>query len=296
MKVKNKSLLYVLLFVILLFQSCAPQIVHTPTSGDDECQPPPPDVFVAAGVDLKFAQTIFKRIVLGGIDIKTNPKVFTLASRAVIDERIREYIRCLAIKKEGFTHAQAAYLERLYAFMRTNPTPEQFIEWQKIDPFPDVLKIHEAKIVQEKLYSDAKKDRSAKHQEEMTILKNIHNNLIEIINDRKEEDRTKNLIKYDIDALEEKDNLYYRAITITNVNESITQHNFTLTIEGDANFDNLVNGPRPIGGGPIEYIPPKIENNICNVVITEIKPKKSILIGLYSQQKWNLVNIKGYRN
>lgn len=137
MKTRNKSLLYILLLIIILLQSCAPQVVRKQPTPPDECQPPPPDIFTAAGVDLKFAQAIFKKIVLGSIDIKTNPEVITLASKAAIDERIREYIRCLAIKKEGFTHAQAAYLERLYAFMRTNPTPEQFIEWQKNDPFPD---------------------------------------------------------------------------------------------------------------------------------------------------------------
>ena len=160
----------------------------------------------------------------------------------------------------------------------------------------DALKTHEVKLEQEKLHSAAKKDRSTKHQEEMSILKDIKNDVIEIINDRKKGNRTKNLIKYDIGALERKDNLYYRTIIITNVNESITQHSFTLTIEGDANFDNLVNGPRPIGGGPIEYIPPKFENNICNAVITELKPKKPILIGLYSQQKWNLVSIQANKN
>jgi tetratricopeptide (TPR) repeat protein len=137
MKVKNKLLLYILLFVILLFQSCAPQAVRNIPSGKDECPPPPPHIFTAAGIDSKFAQATFYKVVLGKIDIKTNPEVITLASKAVIDDTIRQYLRCLALKKEGFTHVQAAYFDTLSAFMRTKPTPEQFIEWQRNNPFPN---------------------------------------------------------------------------------------------------------------------------------------------------------------
>ena len=158
------------------------------------------------------------------------------------------------------------------------------------------LKTYESSEVQKKLYIEAKEDRKIKHQEETALLKSISDDLFEIKSNKKEEYRKENLVKYEVDSLIRNDNLYYRAIKITNVNERFSQHNFTVEIKGDSDFAEIVNGPRPIGGGGIQYIPPQIKGNICRASIVELKPQETILIGLYSQQRWDLVSIRGHRN
>ncbi|MCK6559175.1 hypothetical protein HUU39_18575 [candidate division KSB1 bacterium] len=102
------------------------------------CNEPPPDVFTAAGVDLKFTQTQFWKVVTGEVILKTDPRVISLASKAMTDERIRSYLRCLAIHRDKYTPEQATYLEQMYLFMNTQPppTPVQFKEWQNSNPFP----------------------------------------------------------------------------------------------------------------------------------------------------------------
>ena len=97
---------------------------------------PPSYVFTQVGIDLEFAQSKFGKIVTGGINIKTDPKVFSLASKAIADEQIRAYLRCLAIRRDKYTPEQAAYFDGISNFMQTVPTAEQFIEWQKDNPFP----------------------------------------------------------------------------------------------------------------------------------------------------------------
>lgn len=127
--------------VVLLFtffcNSCRhPEVVPDPPEYDGECRRPPPSVFTAVGIELGFAQSTYKGIVTGDIKVQTRPEVISLASKAVTDEQIRLYLRCLAIKRDGFTQEQAVYLEQMYAFLQTSPTAEQFIAWQKDNPFP----------------------------------------------------------------------------------------------------------------------------------------------------------------
>jgi hypothetical protein len=69
-------------------------------------------------------------------DVKTNPSVVSLATQAVRDARIKGHLRCLAINRDKFTPAQAIYLETMTTFVATNPTPEAFMKWQQMNPFP----------------------------------------------------------------------------------------------------------------------------------------------------------------
>lgn len=120
-----------------VLNSCGPKAARVTGETDQfGCQEPPPSVFTAAGIDAEFAQSKFGKIVTGDINLKTNPEVISLASKAVTDSRISSYLRCLAIHRDGYTKEQAAYLEELTSFMRTGPTAEEFIKWKSENPFP----------------------------------------------------------------------------------------------------------------------------------------------------------------
>jgi hypothetical protein len=113
-----------------------PKPVPPPAPGPEGCQPPPPTVFRQVGVDLNFAQSTFGELVVGTIDVKAKPEVVNLASQAATDAQIVEYMRCLAIKRDGYTVEQANYLQELVGFMAAKPTAQQFIDWKKENKFP----------------------------------------------------------------------------------------------------------------------------------------------------------------
>lgn len=121
---------------ILLLIGCAPKHIPAPKEIDHGCERPPEYVFTAAGIDIEFARSTFGKVVTGDISIKANPQIFSLANKAVLDERIRNYLRCLLIKRDGYTPEQALYFDELSAIMRTNPTAREFLEWKKTNPFP----------------------------------------------------------------------------------------------------------------------------------------------------------------
>jgi len=129
-----------IIFLILSFNfiGCHPKPMTPIIPNNDEygCVQPPSSIFTSAGIDLHFAESTFGKIVIGDLDISTNPQIISLATKAVNDYRIKSYLRCLAIKRDGYTQHQAAYLEELSAFMSTKPTSNEFISWQKTNPFP----------------------------------------------------------------------------------------------------------------------------------------------------------------
>ncbi|MCH8010939.1 MAG: hypothetical protein IIA61_03165 [Candidatus Marinimicrobia bacterium] len=134
---------FLLICILLLDLGCAIIKSGSPPKthgyGDIDqygCQEPPPDVFTSAGLDADFASSTFGKIVTGEIKVQTKPEVLDLASKAVHEVRIRDYLRCLAIKRDGYNLEQAAYLELFNAFMATNPSATEFIEWQQNNPFP----------------------------------------------------------------------------------------------------------------------------------------------------------------
>jgi len=139
----RQSFLVLLAFILLsdfgcaFIKSGAPPKKHGYGEIDKYgCQEPPPDLFTSSDLDLDFAQSTFGKIVTGEIKVQTQPEVLSLASKAVQEARIRDYLRCLAIKRDGYNLEQAAYLDRFNAFMAINPSATEFIEWQKNNPFP----------------------------------------------------------------------------------------------------------------------------------------------------------------
>jgi len=142
MKVQQYYIKFIILNVLFIFSlnfiGCHPKPIIPIIPNNDEygCVQPPSSIFTSAGIDLHFAESTFGKLVVGDIDIHTNPHIISLATKAVTDDRIKSYLRCLAIKRDGYTQHQAAYFEALSAFMSTKPTSNEFISWQKINPFP----------------------------------------------------------------------------------------------------------------------------------------------------------------
>ena len=142
-KFRNSHVLNIRLIILLHFifasvfySACSPKPVATPPPDDFGCQPPPPDVFLAANVNVRFVQSTFSDFVTGGVDLGVMPEVISLASQAAIDTRITSYMRCLAIKRDGYSQEQAAYFDHHTAFMATKPTTELYLEWMQTNPFP----------------------------------------------------------------------------------------------------------------------------------------------------------------
>ncbi len=130
---RQDSVAAVLLSTFVCACAPTPQIEMKEDAG---CLRPPPDVFTQAGVDVTFAQSTWGKVVTGELKVKTDPKVVSLASNAATSDRISGYLRCLAIKRDGFTPEQAAYLERMLQFSKASPTAEQFQKFQDTNPFP----------------------------------------------------------------------------------------------------------------------------------------------------------------
>lgn len=132
----EKHFLIFLVLLALIYQGCAPkrQIGNLDQYG---C-PEQPDVFTSNGLDVEIAKFDFGKIVSGGINIKDDPKIFSLASQIIRNAQYRDTFRCLAKHRDNFSDEQVAYFDRLTAFMATNPppTPEQFLLWQEKNPFP----------------------------------------------------------------------------------------------------------------------------------------------------------------
>ena len=137
MRLRGKILDIISVLLFSLLFGCYPRPIYSPPKIDSYgCPQPPTYVFTKAGIDLHFAQSTFGKIVTGDINIKSNPQIISLASKAVTDERIRDYLRCLAIQRDGYTKTQAVYFQNLSAFMATEPTSQEFLNWQKINSFP----------------------------------------------------------------------------------------------------------------------------------------------------------------
>lgn len=127
----------IVLSACIVCAGCAPKgIVHPGGEDNYGCKEPPPDTFTSAGVDARFAESTFGKVITGSVDFTTNPSVVTLASQAVRDARISNYLQCLSLKRDGFTPAQVIYQQNTTAFLSRNPTAEEFMKWQQQKPFP----------------------------------------------------------------------------------------------------------------------------------------------------------------
>ena len=76
---------------------------------------------------------------LGKVDFKAKPELRELMTKAANDLSMVQYLKCVAIKRgeiDKDSMEQKDYIETKFYFMRSNPTPEQIILWQKENPFP----------------------------------------------------------------------------------------------------------------------------------------------------------------
>jgi len=150
--VKNKILKYVMIFAViamvgwLIIRIVIPQPIPVPAAvpapsvvSDDGCPRPDSVVLTKVGVDLSLASASYAKLALGKIDVKTDPGVIDLVGKVSRDAEMRDYLRCLALRRDRFTPEQAAYLERFNGFMAANPTAAEFTTWQAANPFPKTL-------------------------------------------------------------------------------------------------------------------------------------------------------------
>lgn len=132
--------LVVLVLIVLRYLLAPQQLTQaappTPVADSYGCFPPPQSVFTKLGIDVSVASAKYSSLVLGKIDVKTDPGVIDLVGKASREAAVRDYLRCLALNRDKFTPEQASYSDRFNAFIATNPSPEQFIQWQKDNPFP----------------------------------------------------------------------------------------------------------------------------------------------------------------
>jgi hypothetical protein len=122
------------------------QTTVAPVTDSFGCNPPPSAVFTKLGLDVSVASATYSDLLLGKIDVKTDPVVIDLVGRASREATVRDYLRCLALARDKFTAEQASYTDRFNAFMVTSPTPEQFIQWQKDNPFPKKITLVERTV------------------------------------------------------------------------------------------------------------------------------------------------------
>jgi hypothetical protein len=128
--------LTVALLAVVACAACIRPVNPSITPDANGCPTPEPTTFIQSGVDIKVAQASYHKLAFGGIDVKANPQVISTVSKALADARIRDYLRCVAIKRDKLNVGEVLYLDLLNAFMATSPTAEQFSQWQSAHPPP----------------------------------------------------------------------------------------------------------------------------------------------------------------
>jgi len=121
--------------VLLINNACAPKlsIVQEDSYG---CVPPPSSVFTSNKIDINIAETIFKNISVGSLNVKNYPEVISLINEAAQNNAVRDFYRCLAKKRDGWKDEQLAWQDGMIFFSQSNPTPEDLAKFLKENPFP----------------------------------------------------------------------------------------------------------------------------------------------------------------
>lgn len=145
---------YLFFLSLLIFSVCKPTEFKQdwPENLVKLCGYPPVSEFKSVGLDLDFEKSTFGEVVTGDVSLESKPQVISLASKAVADDKVRSFLTCLAIKRDGFTREQAAYLTEMNSFLSTKPSSQEFLQWKKTNPFPSenskILRKKEAKSEQ----------------------------------------------------------------------------------------------------------------------------------------------------
>jgi hypothetical protein len=77
---------------------------------------------------------------MGGLKVDVTPEIVNVATKAILNDEISTYISCRQDKVLGWTQEQIYYDHQFRAFLSTQPTPQQVIEYRKINPPPDFEK------------------------------------------------------------------------------------------------------------------------------------------------------------
>lgn len=102
------------------------------------CGDRPADV-VAYDRQLDLAGVNLGKIAVGKLDMETSQKVVKVLTAAARSAVVVEYLTCEAEERgdiDKSDRAQVNYLRSMFLFMQTNPTAEQFTEWQRTNSFP----------------------------------------------------------------------------------------------------------------------------------------------------------------
>lgn len=126
---------FLVMFVLLISNACAPKpvIMQEDSYG---CTPPSSTVFTSNKIDINIAQTAFKNMSVGALNIKNYPEVISLMNEAAQNNAVRDYYRCLAKKRDGWNNEQIAWQDGTILFSQTKPTPEQLTKFLRENPFP----------------------------------------------------------------------------------------------------------------------------------------------------------------
>lgn len=128
--------LIVLLF-ITAFASCTHEV--TTVKIHPNCPEIPATTFKAAGLDARAGSLKFGEVVtIGEISIKSDPQIISGISQSVRDDQTTDALICAA-KERGELKSleQIAHAWKVARFYnKTNPTPDQSIQFHRENPFP----------------------------------------------------------------------------------------------------------------------------------------------------------------
>jgi hypothetical protein len=105
--------------------------------GSFGCPLPSPAAIEKTGVDIKVLESKVGAYVFGGVTVIATPGVERLASEAMVDAEIRAYLRCVQSHNTTMTLEQVSYFNKMNAYLRSNPLPDQWLQWHREHPFPN---------------------------------------------------------------------------------------------------------------------------------------------------------------
>jgi hypothetical protein len=126
------------------------------------CKIPTNAVIATDKATLELASVNYRDISVKGVKVANDPSVLPLLSEAARDAESRDYLRCLAKKRDNFSDKEVIYLDSLNGFLATRPTAEKFIEWQKLNPTPSARKSAEEAAERKKGEDEAAAAAAAK--------------------------------------------------------------------------------------------------------------------------------------
>lgn len=110
-----------------------------PTSAFDQwgCRVPANAVIASTAGSLELASVSYRDVSVKGVKVANDPKLQSLLSDAARDASARDYLRCLAKRRDGFSNEEVLYIDRVNSCLMAKSCADNFVEWQKSNPPPD---------------------------------------------------------------------------------------------------------------------------------------------------------------